>query len=84
MLVVINKLGLSCAKLSSHLASLARCANRFHLDCLPFSHIRQSNLVILDTRTMMGLVNPVIFIITEEQKYGTEMCLLPIIPLNDK
>ena len=29
-----NKLGLSCAKLNSSLASYARCANCFQLDCL--------------------------------------------------
>ena len=52
-----NKLGLSCAKLNSSLASYARCANCFQLDCLPCvnmvksSYIGHRNLVIIDTGT---------------------------------
>ena len=50
----VNKLGLSCAKLSPSLASYARCANCFQLDFLlckncQYSHFIHLNLVILDT-----------------------------------
>ena len=51
----VDKVRLSCAKLSSNLASCARRTNCFQLNCLPckncqYSYIIHYNLIILDIR----------------------------------